>query len=1338
MPRGESNYGNEQWYRDNTCVRSNNATSVAVAFSQHLAFREWSGAECSKGDTSTRQPYRPAARQLGRTRRRFRGIGRLGSILRLSEPPLYKPSSLQPFSSVPPPQAPPVVGAAVTDPDMTQINQLVQEAAQAMIMLPIQQGGTGGQPLNAQQLQQLEVYAQKQIECQARLREVYAQVPSKVSSPVTQAQHPQVLQAPCVQAPCQQSSDALSVHSSPGHRLPRLPEQYQMSPPGQRQPKIAKQDQGDVHIQPSRQDESQASSSPTSPVPVPTEIATDDELDKLGCVHTPSSEMLLTPKIVINLESQLQWTLKEQAMEASSHMYAALCQPWTSDSVNWTLDFVSMLPDLRAGLRDYMTCFPLWSFEHVRHFHVYVDGSSYQPNRQAHSEDRAGWAFVVVAESGELHHSNFCFFCAAYGPLTAGNVPADLDASLGEVLHDALSAEAVGMLWAMAWLAQNPHKAMTTFYYDNSTVGLCASGHGIWNATWEYVKLHDALCSIRHCLRAAGVSFDHVHQKSHVEHPWSDLVDATAKDILPPLRFPSEVVKILRSPSFQYAWMSLHDSSSIPRAGALAGSFRAEGPFGTYPVDLTWNHDSTVAVESTVRLHLVAATANVLTSQCGPQRQQESGLLVEGRIASLQAQFHQAGCLMIGLQECRTKGPYTRHSSSHFVFQSGSTIDGSRGCEFWADRTLAYAVDDTHRYTFERCPQPIAQLCAQQPRSLIKFGKRASKIFRAYGQLWKVFRQFQKDFEKDCMHYGIMSTQLDSAPQQGELYRCTICDAVFPFFKALPSHGYQKHQLANLVQHFTCSNTCRACLKTYDSRRQVVNHLKYRHTGCMLKLMLSVPPLSTEEVEQAQQECAQHQPQQRRQQRRSRLYWPVQRAQGPLLPWPWQRHKQYETPDTRSHAPLSDEDFEQWATQVLFHSYSNDVSDILNLLPQHPYHGALASRLVQWFALHRELHHQDSDAVENHLAFQEAVSLWQANSLQELVNACLPVPSQLVQDCMISLNPERLAEEDTPIAANTIERRFQHLDSLWEEFHIPDQLRNRIQQERKTYRHFAVHISALPCSKPIFLYVLLLDLALSDDHDVGKDTLVSTMVSWIHQHVIAGILLAPPCETWTEARFNRVHDTDPRPLRSALHLIALPCLKVKEIEQLGVSNLLLYVSLRLLFHAAMCTTPCVMEHPAEPTRPERPSIWKLPWTEQLEQQERTTRIRIFQAHYGAVSLKPTDLAFTHLPGFRQKLFEERQTIDWKNLITLCGKNESNQWKTSQAKEYLAKLNYVLAATFVDERARRLGSHSNSAPLPSEVQQQYDELFAGDEDFDHQQMRPDFGGHFRSKDILSMD
>lgn len=157
-----------------------------------------------------------------------------------------------------------------------------------------------------------------------------------------------------------------------------------------------------------------------------------------------------------------------------------------------------------------------------------------------------------------------------------------------------------------------------------------------------------------------------------------------------------------KCPLFNLAWTALVDKQLIPTPAAFSGTFATEGPFDHHQYDATWIHDTSITTQRDVQLHLRIATANVLTLGTGPKKNQLLGLLDKGRIANLQRQFHDAGCHIIGLQECRTQGQHTRHSSSHYVYQSGCTPEGTHGCELWLDRHASYVANPKGPSTFHQ------------------------------------------------------------------------------------------------------------------------------------------------------------------------------------------------------------------------------------------------------------------------------------------------------------------------------------------------------------------------------------------------------------------------------------------------------------------------------------------------------------------------------------------------------------------------------------------------------------------------------------------------------------
>eukprot|EP00438_Fugacium_kawagutii_P005481 Skav236543 [mRNA] locus=scaffold1774:141301:141858:- [translate_table: standard] len=185
--------------------------------------------------------------------------------------------------------------------------------------------------------------------------------------------------------------------------------------------------------------------------------------------------------------------------------------------------------------------------------------------------------------------------------------------------------------------------------------------------------------------------------------------------------------------------------------------------------------------------------------------------------------------------------------------------------------------------------------------------------------------------------------------------------------------------------------------------------------------------------------------------------------------------------------------------------------------------------------------------------------------------------------------------------------------------------------------------------------------------------------------------------------------------------------------------MLLFVGLRILFYSSMLGVPAIMEHPAEPIKPERPSVWRLPWTTMMQRHGLLHRERIWQAYYGGVSMKPTDLAFCHLDDFPGHMLRGREPINWRQLIALQGRTAQGQWRTSQAKEYPPKLNSLLAESLVLAACKEDLDCQSRAPLPEHVQIEFDQLYAGHVDQAQQEMKPDYNAKFqRTKDLTHLD
>eukprot|EP00438_Fugacium_kawagutii_P025724 Skav210480 [mRNA] locus=scaffold737:661111:661950:- [translate_table: standard] len=256
--------------------------------------------------------------------------------------------------------------------------------------------------------------------------------------------------------------------------------------------------------------------------------------------------------------------------------------------------------------------------------------------------------------------------------------------------------------------------------------------------------------------------------------------------------------------------------------------------------------------------------------------------------------------------------------------------------------------------------------------------------------------------------------------------------------------------------------------------------------------------------------------------------------------------------------------------------------------------------------------------------------------------------------------------------------------------------------------------------------ILLIDLALSPKHDVYQKQLLSTIREWIFAGCVAGVLLAPPCETWSAARaLDPGDDAAPRPLRNREDLLGMAGLRPTELDQLAIANYLLYVAL-IIFLTALCTgTATIMEHPREPRPASYPSIWRLPWVEHFYDHPAVARHMIYQAAFGARFAKPTHLLTAHLPHFRMVMRLHSKPIDWQSLEGLRGKTEGGEWKTAWGKAYPSDMNRALADAHLEAMRTRTAATEISESVRQATDAAFNELYAGHVSYAAQSMQPDY-------------
>ena len=488
----------------------------------------------------------------------------------------------------------------------------------------------------------------------------------------------------------------------------------------------------------------------------------------------------------------------------------------------------------------------------------------------------------------------------------------------------------------------------------------------------------------------------------------------------------------------------------------------------------------------------------------------------------------------------------------------------------------------------------VAKYSFANPKALTKLCRKSQQLYHKTLELWKQFRTFQSDMRDICENFQVKWTLADVPRPESLPFQCDQCTAVFASFKGLCSHAYQVHKVVNLVQKYTASNTCRACLRKYHSRTEVVHHLKYATSTCLIKLIATVPALTDDDLAEALETEKAQRRKQKAQERNPAPRFPVCLTAGPQQPWPWQIKRRCSLQETQDIPDDTVSLESPWVQDVLTTAAESDVEATLLVLQQMPYTEAYDAILQQ--AFQTCAYTSCADALDSHMTLQEATALWQDIADPRDYAAHRPVAIHKIQQQLGHIRTSRQSQtaHEMPL---TVRRQLLH-DQLWLECNAPFQIRQQLATENK--KTYVMPMIRQPdwVTDPIFLYVfagrrrpgdyqshaehcfqqyqiqgrvLLLDLAISPKHDVSQPQLTHQLTCWIRSGIIAAILVAPPCETWSEARFNEIAGVaTPRPLRSSTDPFCIDGLNTQELEQLSMSNFLLFVALKLLWLAYLC------------------------------------------------------------------------------------------------------------------------------------------------------------------------
>ena len=209
------------------------------------------------------------------------------------------------------------------------------------------------------------------------------------------------------------------------------------------------------------------------------------------------------------------------------------------------------------------------------------------------------------------------------------------------------------------------------------------------------------------------------------------------------------------------------------------------------------------------------------------------------------------------------------------------------------------------------------------------------------------------------------------------------------------------------------------------------------------------------------------------------------------------------------------------------------------------------------------------------------------------------------------------------------------------------------------------------------------------------EELFNNILAEIRAGVYAGILLGPPCETFSNARNE--HDGGPRPLRGpwGKDLYGYSHLLPDEKEQVRIGTMLALRALVVFELAIDLDIPAVHEHPLE--EQDGVSIYHFEAWQRLLSKSGVNRYDIVQCELGAPSVKPTTLVtwkvvLSSLPQCctcpKMWLWDEfTQQWLWRAHLPLRGWREDGVFRTKAASAYPRRMNEVLALGILQEALR---------------------------------------------------
>ena len=210
------------------------------------------------------------------------------------------------------------------------------------------------------------------------------------------------------------------------------------------------------------------------------------------------------------------------------------------------------------------------------------------------------------------------------------------------------------------------------------------------------------------------------------------------------------------------------------------------------------------------------------------------------------------------------------------------------------------------------------------------------------------------------------------------------------------------------------------------------------------------------------------------------------------------------------------------------------------------------------------------------------------------------------------------------------------------------------------------------------------------DSNLGDIAKVETRDYWL-MHIMNGHVVAfiggPPCNTWSKARHIKLSGCHgPRVVRSPEAPWGLPSLRLGELCQVMLGNLLLGFAFECMAALATREGAGLLEHPKDPDHPDYVSIWRLAILRMLLTLPNMRLVSVSQGLFGAPSPKPTSFLVLGLRTLESELHQHLLTGQLPTATSI-GKDECGNYRTAPLKEYPPALCHAVAASMCTDLTR---------------------------------------------------